>query len=78
MNMPGYTAEASLTPASTSYRTFATGTSDASGVVVPQSFLLCLVACRCCGRGNPNCCYVCDICIDIVTTGLTATGGTLM
>lgn len=77
MNMPGYTAEASLTPASTSYRTIATGTCYAAGVVVPQGPVKCLAACLCCWKyHNGFCCDYCEICAGIGGP-LVATGGFL-
>jgi hypothetical protein len=61
MNMPGYTAEASLTPASTPYRTIAAGAAQVSSVV-PQSLRHCIIACRCCEIfGWESCCYYCAI-----------------
>jgi hypothetical protein len=79
MSMPGYTAESSLTPTSTSYRTIATGTSHASGVVVPQGAVKCLAACLCCAKyHNGFCCDYCEICIDIIFGDLVATTGGIL
>jgi len=80
MRMPGYTAEASLTPASTSYCTIATGNSHASGVVVPQvNPTKCLAACFCCAASRHwFCCTYCEICIDIIFGDFVrTTGGTI-
>jgi hypothetical protein len=69
MNMPGFTADVSLAPTSTHYRTSMTATSQSTNVV-PQLMkggfnpaLECLAFCFCCGRyANSYCCILCDIC----------------
>jgi hypothetical protein len=68
MNMPGFTAEASLYRTSELYSMRSMDTISTSQVVPQQMSGLardaCLSACLCCGRGeNWGCCVACFFCV---------------
>jgi hypothetical protein len=75
INLPGFTAEASLTPTATYYRARTAGAPQVFGVVIPQLPFKCVAACFCCFKyHNSFCCNYCEICSGIFDVAAPSSG----